>query len=1014
MLKENPSVKRRQNLSQTSLNYLIKWRYDLLALLFFGIISFILLWPLSGHLAVSTNNEGDALEQVWVMGWGSHALTTDPANLFNGNIFYPYTNTLAYADHLLAQTLQALPVYLLTGNLILGYGLLTLLSFVLSGWATYLLVKDISGSRAGGVFAGMVFAFASYKIGHLSQLNLLSTQWIPFCFLFLRRMLLQSREGTFRQAIKQGWGTALAFGLFFVLNSLSSFYYFFYLVPALALYLLVFFVYERRWPRPAFIVQLLGVGLLAGLLILPTLLPYAAVVADQGAERTPRDVEQFSANYRFYLGATPNNLLWGNSLSRLAGTGGERALFPGALAYLLGAIGLLGPLVVGAFLKIRRGKVAAGNSPGEHSLRLTHTEKRERWAWVVIGLFALVMSMGWTLHLRGWDVPGLYRLFYNYFPGWVALRAAVRYSVFVLFALAVISGLAVAWLGRVDWAGLRRQIKLGQRTWPLRRIVGLGLVTLLLAGAFLEYRNDITYTNPAVLPNPPEVYRWLADPANAGPVLELPAPPDTANPPSIRSYYSTFHWQPYVNGIAAYIPPVQQDIAALTNEFPSERSLAAFQGMGVRWLVYHLQDENTPLAPAEWQKIEARLGKTPQVKLAKDFPKDKVRLYELAADPWMTKVYAGLPAGAGVIVSDYRRNQPTLVELVQTFLRRDGHSLYGADRAGYRFLTAPPSGHPVSAGLFAADEDPSGYGFSQADLSWSGHGLKFYRRQEKQFAAAYDLDRDPQLERYKVVKGSLELSIEKDRLKFNGNDAGSGKNLEGPGRVNLLLSSFGPQVIKLNGQSIDLPGGTSQWRSPALAAGTKLKIEATPGQTLYLNRAELVSLEASQPGGMTPLPGASLLAARTIQENGRFKSNFQAWTPPVTTQDPGSYVMTLDIYRRPWGTHPGGHFGTFSIALAGLAQTRQVEFDFDPITRKMTARLDGAGADVGAEVFKAAGDGDWAAFITLRSSNPANSQDYPLVGQTRLFEFSLDAGQLTSTKLLPDREMALLPPIPVK
>ncbi len=729
MLKENPSANRQQNLGQTSLNYLIKWRYDLLALLFFGVVSFVLLWPLSGHLAVSTNNEGDALEQVWVMGWGSHALTTDPASLFNGNIFYPYPNTLAYADHLLAQTIQALPVFLLTGNLILGYGLLTFFSFVLSGWATYLLVKEISGNRPAGIFAGMVFAFASYKIGHLSQLNLLSTQWIPFCFLFLRRMMLRPRLGLFRQEIRQGWAAALAFGLVFVLNSLSSFYYFFYLLPALALYLLVFFIYERHWPRAAFLVQLIAIGLLAGLIILPTLLPYASVVADQGAERTPRDVEQFSANYRFYFGATPNNLLWGKSLSRLAGAGGERALFPGALAYLLGAIGLLGPLAAWFLLKVRRRKPAVVTETTPLSLDLSKTEKRERWAWAVIGLFSLVMSLGWTFHLRGWDIPGLYRLFYNYFPGWVALRAAVRYSVFVLFALAVIGGLGVAWLARVNWAGLRREIKLGKRQWPLRRLVGLSLVTLLIAGAFFEYRNDITYTNPAVLPNPPEVYRWLAEPAQVGPVLELPAPPDTANPPSIRSYYSTFNWQPYVNGIAAYIPPVERDIATLTNEFPSERSLEVFQGMGVRWLVYHLEDENTPLTLADWQKIEARLAKILQVKLVKD-PKDKIKVYELAADRWMTQVYAGLPSGAGVIVSDYRRNQPTLTELVQTFLRRDGHPLYGFDRAGYRFLTAPPTGQPVSAGLFAADEDPAGYGFSQADLSWSGHGLKFYRRQE--------------------------------------------------------------------------------------------------------------------------------------------------------------------------------------------------------------------------------------------------------------------------------------------
>jgi hypothetical protein len=1009
MLKENPPVDRPKSWGQSGLNLLKKWRYDLLALLFFGVVSFVLLWPLSGHLATSTNNEGDALEQVWVMGWGSHALTTDPANLFNGNIFYPYPNTLAYADHLLAQTFQTLPVFLLTGNLILGYGLLTYLSFVLSGWATYLLVKEISGSRAGGLFAGMVFAFASYKIGHLSQLNLLSTQWIPFSLLFLRRMMVRPRPGPFRREIGHGWGVAVGFGIFFVLNSLSSFYYFFFLLPILALYLVIFYAYERRWPGWAFVVQLLAVGIVTGLLILPTFLPYVSVVADQGAERTPRDVEQFSANYRFFFGATPNNLLWGKSLSRLAGSGGERALFPGALAYLFGAIALLGPLAAWLWRKIRgkQPQAAPATGPG---LRLSGTERRERWAWAIIGLFAIVMSLGWTYHLRGWDVPGLYRLFYNYFPGWVALRAAVRYSVFGLFALAILGGLAVAWLSRVEWSKLRREIKVGAGKWPLRRFVGVGLAVLLLAGAFYEYRYDITYTNPAILPNPPEVYRWLAQPTNAGAYIELPGPPDPANPPSIRGYYSTFNWQPYVNGVAAYIPPVEQDIAALTNEFPSERSLEVFQGMGIRWLVYHLDDENAPLSTANWQKIEAKLAQAPQVKLAKDFPNDKIKVYELAADPWMRQVYAGLPAGAGVIVSDYRRTQPTLIELVQTFLRRDGHPLYGADRAGYRFLNAPPAGQPVAAGLFAADEDPSGYGFSQSDLSWSGHGLKFYRRKDL-LVAGYDLDQNDSLGKYKTVNGALELAVEKDRLKFNGNDAGSGQSLDGPGQVDLLLSSFGPQTIKINGQEYPLPGGVSQWRSPALSPGAKLTITSASGQTLYLNRAELVAAGQNQPTAPIALTGATLLTAKTSLEGGIFKSAFEVWTPPVTDQNPGSYVLTLDIYKRPWGTHPSGHFGTFSIALPGLAQARQVEFDFDPVAKKMTARLDGNNADVGADVLKAAGDGDWAAFITLRRSNPANPQDFPLVGQSRLFEFSLDASQFTFTNLLPARQMVLLPPI---
>lgn len=1006
-----------------------------------------MLWPLSDHLAVSTTNEGDALQQIWSMGWASHALTSDPANLFNGNIFYPYLNTLAYSDDLLAQTFQAFPIYLLTGNLVLAYGILTLFSFVLSGWGTYLLVKEMTGSRLAGLFAGMIFAFASYKIGRLSQLNILSTQWIPFCFLFLRRMLLQDQLGHFRQQVRRGWGTALAFAIFFALNALSTFYYFFYILPLLAIYLIIFYLGARRWPGPAFLLRLVGSAIVASIFILPTLFPYLAVVNDMGAERSPREVEQFSANYRFYLGVTENNLFWGKTLSRFSGTGGERALFPGALAYLFAFLALAGPLALWGKSKIEnrtsvglrpRSKIEnqEGSTVNDDSSPLADQPlivnrqwpkatqsliaNRERWAFLIIAVFSFLMSMGLVLHLRGWDVPGPYRLFYDYFPGWVGLRAAMRYGGFVLFAVAILAGMGLAWL----FERMRDEVgrmKLGTKfsscilpTSSLKFILhpSYFILVILLFGTFWEYRADITYINPGILPNPPEVYRWLAEPAQAGVVLELPPAPDPVNPPSIRDYYSTFNWQPLVNGVSGYLPPVMLDIARLSSEFPSKDSLAALQGIGVRWLVYHLNDENTPLPPAEWQKIEARLAKTPEVRLAKDFPKDQIKVYELAPNPWIRQAYAGLPAGAGVIVSDYRANQPTLVELFEAMLRRDGHALYGSDRAGYRFLNAPPPGRPVSAGLFAADEDPALYGFSPSEASWTGNGLTFYRRKET-LAAAYDLARaaDPNLAAFHRVRSGFDIGLEKDQLRFNNASFGNGAAVEGDLRLTLYLSNLEPQAIKLNGATVQLPGGMAVWRSEKLLPGQKIRLEPASGQTLYLDRAELVAFDPATPGGVSLLPGAVVLKADNVQNGTHILSNFTVWTPPISDKEPGNYIMTLDIYRRPYGTHPSGHFGTYSIALDGQPRPRQVEFDFDPIARQATAKLDGAGTGVGAETFKAAGNGDWDVFVTIRRNSLANPKDFPLVGLTRLYNFSLDNDKLSGLNLLGERQLVLLPPL---
>ncbi len=1000
------------------------WALDLAALLFFGLISLVMLWPLSGHLAVSTPNEGDALQQIWSIGWASHSLTTDPANLFNGNIFYPYLNTLAYSDHLLAQTLQGLPIYLLTGNLVLEYGLLTLFSFILSGWGTYLLVKEITGSRAAGLFAGMIFAFASYKVGRISQLNILSTQWIPFCFLFLRRMLNQDEASRLGRQLKGGWGNTLAFAGFFVLNALSSFYFFFYIIPVLGLYLLGFYIARRRFPRPALLLKLLASALLAAIFIVPTLLPYLALVNDQQVERTPREVEQFSANYRFYLGVTENNLFWGSTLSRFSGSGGERALFPGALAYLFSALAVLGPL--GLRLLGRR-KVEGGRrktiGEGANESRQSKHLVFPTWVFSIIVVFSVLMSLGWTLHLRGLDIPGPYRFFYLYFPGWVGLRAAMRYGAFVLFGLAILAGIGAAWLFEKTEDRRRKTEDGGQRSKTsasalmslfsstrLMAVSSVFILTLLLFGAFWEYRAEVTYINPNILPNPPEVYRWLAEPAQAGVALELPPPPDVKNGPSIRDYYTTFHWQPTVNGLSGYLPPVMQDVADLSKQFPSKESLAAFQGIGVRWLVYHLEDENTPLSPAEWQKIEARLAQTPEVKLVKDFPKDRIKVYELAANPWIRQAYAGLAAGAEVIVSDYRRTQPALIELFQAMLRRDGHALYGADRAGYRYLNSPPTGKPVFAGLFAADEDPTLYGFSPGEVVWSGYGLKFYRRNSK-LLAVYDLARDPALAAYNRLTGSLDLKIEKDGLKFNGQKISSYSNVAGDVQVNLLLGSFEAQTVRLNGITVELPGGLSRWRSPKLPSDQQIRLELAPGQNVVLNRLEVVAYDPTLSLGLAPMPGAVLLKASSTRSDNRLNSSFTVWTPPLSDKEGASYIMTLDIYRRPWGTHPGGHFGTYSIALEGQSRARTVQFEFDPLGRKLLATVDGAGVGIGAETFPAAGNGEWAAFITLRRNNPANPKDFPLVGLSRLYEFSLDGDKLSEVNLFTERQLVLLPPV---
>ena len=137
---------------------------------------------------------GDSLLNAWILAWDADRLlrflggdVDAIRNFWNANIFYPEPLTLAYSEHLFAQAVQILPVYALTGNVILSYNLLFLSTFVLSGLGMYLFVREITGSARAGLVAGLIYAFAPYRVPQFSHLQVISSQWMPFVLYGLRR-----------------------------------------------------------------------------------------------------------------------------------------------------------------------------------------------------------------------------------------------------------------------------------------------------------------------------------------------------------------------------------------------------------------------------------------------------------------------------------------------------------------------------------------------------------------------------------------------------------------------------------------------------------------------------------------------------------------------------------------------------------------------------------------------------------------------------------------------------------
>mgnify|MGYP003382461005 FL=1 len=96
----------------------------------YGVLSVWMTWPLVTRLGTSLAGDyGDPVFDSWVIAWVSDHLTAVLGGggaawsaMWDAPIFAPEQGTLAYSDHLLAQSVQALPIWWLSHNPLLEIG----------------------------------------------------------------------------------------------------------------------------------------------------------------------------------------------------------------------------------------------------------------------------------------------------------------------------------------------------------------------------------------------------------------------------------------------------------------------------------------------------------------------------------------------------------------------------------------------------------------------------------------------------------------------------------------------------------------------------------------------------------------------------------------------------------------------------------------------------------------------------------------------------------------------------
>ncbi|TMC60623.1 MAG: hypothetical protein E6J26_01420 [Chloroflexi bacterium] len=475
-------------------------RLHWLWLLFLLLLTLLLTYPLIVHLSTHVPGSDlwahDEYSFVWNLWWFKYALLNlNQSPLSTAFIFYPVGVNLALYTYTLFNAALALPLlpYL---PLPLVSNLLTIFSFVMSGYGAYLLARsEIAASVAEAdhrfdplmldfvaLVAAVAYAFTTSKFVYASigHYDMVGTEWIPFCALYGLRAL---RSGKARDALLAGLFLALALYVEMIFGVLLAF----------LMLILVWFGRERRrivWSRLATTLILMGAG--GAILYLPVLVPVLQelLFADYSLKGWG-DAQKLSVDLLGFFSPSAlspwSGLDWNRELTSVAQGSGRfsdvNTVFVGYVTFVVAAVGAL------AFRRRARAWVAGA------------------FAFALLALGPLLQIGGLsTFDLEGLkvDVP-LPFIALHYIPIVQANRVPNRFSAVLLLCVAMLVGYGTLFI-------VSKLSALNARL----PVVAIGLVCTLLV---LEH---LSVPLPLSDASVPSFYAQLAADTEDYTILQLP------------------------------------------------------------------------------------------------------------------------------------------------------------------------------------------------------------------------------------------------------------------------------------------------------------------------------------------------------------------------------------------------------------------------------------------------------------------------------------------------------------
>lgn len=492
----------------------------------------------------------------WNLWWASESLFQWRDPFFTDLFFHPTGTTLVLTEFTPLFGLLAAPLVRVLGQpegAVLAHNLLIVLSFVLTGYATFLFATWLTASRAGGFAAGLLMAFCAFRLHHLEHLNLLSTHWLPLAAWLIGGWLLEGRRAGEEAPPAPSrwrllWIGLLGFGL-----TATSF----------------------------------SVASMTGLFVASWLILTAILRAGTWRPGAVRRV--LLAAGAFALGALPLSLAW------LAG-GESRIAHPTELVRwspdLLGFVtpqdsALLGPLVeamAAGFHRPSGEEVYLGWALLVAAALGMAALRRKGIPLLATALFALLLSLGPGIWIAGTHhpyAPNAYDTLLGIAPVLQGIRTPNR---FVVVALMALVPLAAAGVGRLATRRAGR--------WAIPALAVLALVELV--------PDPIT----AVPAKVPDVFRRIGADSAPGALIELPL--RDINDLNRAAFHQLAHRRPIPGGPLIRPTPEARSFELRENlhvRLSSDRTIpgavADLRRLDVAFVVWHRRD----IEPGTWTAI---------------------------------------------------------------------------------------------------------------------------------------------------------------------------------------------------------------------------------------------------------------------------------------------------------------------------------------------------------------------------------------------------------------------------